>query len=452
MNHELRRSLTDLADTGAGQVAPPETMIRTSLDRLTARRRRRRPAVVAGATAAAVVLAGSGAWAVQRLVEDRVEDAVVANVPDLIGMPGGGFNPRAYCGAPESSLPEQTATDLTLDHVTEIPETSPSDPNHSRFLGDLLLENGTSTAHGIVRGTYPGYFLLEAGVVVATPAPPTANAPGFGLESTPAGGSTDVRWTLLPCGDDPRADIAPGEYTAYGLAAVQGVKDKESYEILVGGPWLVDVPTIEDPVLATADPDVAAPWCGAVVPDAARTGDGSLAISTDDLPETARTGDLISFGASLTNTSPDQLVGTAQTPVSVVAVRDGVVVGTQHGQIPSTLGTYSLDGFDLRPWDPTESVSMLPSASTTTEVYLWLEACDPAEDGSSVSGSPTRLPAGDYEVWATYDHQINTRTPVAADGTPGEAVAADELVSVVTRVGDITVEPVPVLGEDDAED
>jgi hypothetical protein len=452
MNHELRRSLTDLADTGAGQVAPPETMIRTSLDRLTARRRRRRPAVVAGTTAAAVVLAGSGAWAVQRFVEDRVEDTVLAEVPDLIGMPGGGFNPRAYCGAPESSLPEQTATDLTLDHVTEIPETSPSDPDYGRFLGDLLLKNGTSTAHGIARGTYPGYFLLEDGVVVATPVPPTKDLSAVGLESTPAGGSTNVMWTLLPCGEETRADIAPGEYTAYGLAVVAPMKDAETPELLVGGPWPVDVPTIEEPVLATADPDVAVPWCGAVVPDAAQTGGETLALSTEELPEAARTGDLISFRTRQTNTSSDQLMGTVASPVTVVAVRDGVVVGTQHGQIPSTLGTYSLDDFDLRPWDPTEPVSMLPGASTTTDAYLWLEACEPAEDGSDVSGSLPRLPAGDYEVWATYDYQINTRTPVAADGTPGDAVAVDELVSVVTKIGDITVEPVPVLGEDEAED
>ncbi len=151
MNHDLHRSLSDLADSGLRDASTTPITAQAAAERIRAIRRRR-PALIAGSTAAALVIGSTGVFATVRVLgDDRREP-----FPD---RPTTVIQPTAS-PTPEASVPAPTPTP-----TESLSEPSPEPPaNLATADADAVFPQ----CGAIVPSTGPRTFDLSSGVDLTT--------------------------------------------------------------------------------------------------------------------------------------------------------------------------------------------------------------------------------------------------------------------------------------------
>ncbi|SDB95504.1 hypothetical protein SAMN05216410_1139 [Sanguibacter gelidistatuariae] len=414
MNRNLHDALHSLAGSGTDAASPPDVLA----DRAAAaveRRRRRRPVLVAGLAGIGVLTAGAAAALGYTLLHD---DAAPHPFPDRLypGVESPVPEPAAFtCGARMDAL---TAVDGPLALGNEMVDSDgDSRVTISTETGTIIsmyLRNTTADPLTYSTQENPGIYLVQDGVVVAVPAVGEAPASAPAQVTLTAGEIQPLledRVVACPdAGGTTPTSIPAGDYDAYGAITVT-VEPATTAIDVVGGPWKVRTTNPDGTVsgapaaLPQANPDATFPQCGALVnPPAGRL---RVALSAG-FPD-------LSLGSSMSvtawNLSLDDLAGEAAHP-TLVAVKDGVVVGSLDPDRSSGTVPFSLPGLD--------------STTLVTAGSLEHTVCT---DGV------TPLPAGRYSVWAAQDLTITTRVPRSEmDYVAGDPITTPEAYTAVEEV------------------
>lgn len=158
--------------------------------------------------------------------------------------------------------------------------------------------------------------------------------------------------------------------------------------------------------LAVADPEATGAQCGALIDRGSTSPEDAtsriLVTTSTDLATLTAPGES-SLALSLDNRELSTISGVAEAAVTLVIVKDGVVVGRAPDAAPDT-EPYELAGSEEREIGGT----------------LWVEPCGPD------AGNVGQLPAGRYEVWSIHRYTVTARTFMQADFTQGNLVPVDE--------------------------
>jgi hypothetical protein len=259
MNHDLRRSLHDLADTGADHATPAPTFVGSVTDRV-ARTRKHRPYVIAAATTAGVLTASAAAALGYSLlssgdrpaVQDRIAPGYQDEAPEAPAQAPAPATPEPLslkCGAPVDDRPVLTTPLSVESELTASGEGPWTINTQAASIVPTYLRNTTSQTLDLTMEENAGVYLVQDGVVVAEPVRGAVDAPDVTL-------GPDERQTLLDdrvvlC--DGSVDVPPGDYQAYTALEVTVVSGPwAGTNDVVGGPWAVTIPA-PDPAVETPD-------------------------------------------------------------------------------------------------------------------------------------------------------------------------------------------------------
>lgn len=404
MSHDLRQALQDLANSGADHAGPSTLLAGRATNRVAALRRRRRVAISA-ATLAGMAAVGTGAAAaISYFNHDQVStfpDRLLPSVEAPASLTG------LQCGAEVGDLTAST-TPLVLGNEMVLAEgDAPVVINpEAASIVPMFLTNATAADLAFTLDEGSGVFLVHDGIVVAAPVR-VESAPSE-VTLSPDGNEYLLNDRLSACA--PATEIPAGEYQAYGSIQVTVADGAHGGTFdVVGGPWNVVVPEVDDSVAApvtlpAANPDASFPECGAIV-DALT---GAPPIRLVALPTSGPLGSTLEIRAE--NVTIEQAEGQMERTPTLVAVRDGVVVGSYSAdpaQVPFTM--YSEGGAE---------------APVTTGTVMTTLCSDPS----------TPLPQGSYSIWASQDFAFTSVYGIdpARPGQSADDVKDSEAVDALT--------------------
>lgn len=177
-----------------------------------------------------------------------------------------------------------------------------------------------------------------------------------------------------------------------------------------------------DPVamLPVAAPGAVAPQCGATIDqggsvpeDAARMLNLTTSTEGEDLVAPGPA----TFAITLANMEPTAITGMTESALTLVLVKDGIVVGRAPDTAPA------MEPFELQ-----------GSGQRQLQGTLWIEACSP--DGPAVG----RLPEGRYSVWAMQQYTVSARTYLQDDYSQSGLVPVDESHDFRFRLTDLWID------------
>ncbi|MBI9115996.1 hypothetical protein [Sanguibacter suaedae] len=417
MNHDLRRSLHDLADTGADHATPAPAFVGSVTDRV-ARTRRHRPYVIAAATTAGVLTASAAAALGYSFLSDSDRPAFPDRITPGHGTESPSETPSApvgsvvlECGQPVGDVqPYSTPLNLETELAAEGDGPWSINPQAASII-PTYLTNTTSQTLTLTLEENAGVYLVQDGAVVAEPVRGAVDAPDATLE--PDGRHVLVDDRVVMC--DGTVDVPAGDYEAYSALEVTiGDGPWAGTDDVVGGPWPVTVAAPDAGVeLAELDPSAAAPQCGAAITDQRETFRASTGA---DLATVQPAAEGVDVPLTIGNPLFQRFSGTVPRP-TLVAVRDGVVVGALPVEDP-----------------PVEPFDMEALATTETSGRLSLLACGPG-------GAAGPLPEGRYEVWVHQPYRVTSRTEPDRSGYGGEGMRpVDETHTIQMKAGYVWID------------
>lgn len=222
--------------------------------------------------------------------------------------------------------------------------------------------------------------------------------------------------------------------TAFAAVQLSGEDERPRFPDVIGSPRPerpaattspTEAPTTEpapDPVasLAGADANALAPQCGALIDQGTATpedGTSRLNLITSTEGEDLAAPGPAAFEVTLENLELSTITGMAEDALTLVLVKDGVVVGRAPDAAP-TMEPYELRGSEQRQLQAT----------------LWIEACAP--DGPATG----HLPAGRYAVWAMQQYTVTARTYLQDDYSQGDLVPVDESYDFRFKLTDLWID------------